>query len=203
MANENVTVLSKPRILGGEYTYNGDIIMVEIEGFDSDTMTVSGTQRASRVGTYTVTFSLRDRSSYMWDDNTTDSFTDTWRIEKAVVDIPKLTNAEFTYDGATHSPEVSGYNSQIISVSGDTTAAKAGEYSITYALKDRDSYSWEDGSTDDITVYWSIIGQETSDSPTPRVVSFEQLGIIKNYIDDKTEIDYATSEEVKTLFGMK
>lgn len=207
MANNNVTILTKPYISKNTYTYNGTTQTVEIIGYDSNTMTVSGTQNAKAVGTYSVTFSLKDPDSYVWNDDTTNSYTVTWRIEKAVVSIPKLINGNFTFDGTVHSPEVSGYDSKTMSASGDVTATNAGNYCIIYTLKDPNSYIWEDDTTEKKTIYWSITGQETPvspspDTPTPRAVSFEQLGFVKNYIDNKTELDYATTEEVKALFDM-
>lgn len=176
MANNNVTVLTKPSIDQDSYVYDGSSKMVQLNGYDSGTMTVSGTQNSRSVGEYTLTFSLKDPDSYKWDDNTTDSFKVTWRIEKAVVSIPKLTSGNFTFDGKTHSPEVSGYNSQTMSVSGDTTATEAGNYRITYTLKDPNSYVWEDGTKENKDIYWSIKIQ---------IITLNQLGIVKNYIDVK------------------
>ena len=47
-----------------------------------DYYTVSGTASAKNAGTYSVTVTLKDKTSYVWDDNTTADKTYNWTIDK-------------------------------------------------------------------------------------------------------------------------
>ena len=69
-----------------------------------DYYTVSGTASATNAGTYSVTVTLKDKTSCVWDDNTTDDKTVEWTISKANITItPTVTSKKFTY--GTEIPE--------------------------------------------------------------------------------------------------
>lgn len=69
-----------------------------------DYYTVSGTVSATNAGTYSVTVTLKDKTSYVWDDNTTDDKTYNWTISKANITItPTVTSETFIY--GTEIPE--------------------------------------------------------------------------------------------------
>lgn len=69
-----------------------------------DYYTVSGTASAKNAGTYSVTVTLKDKTSCVWDDNTTADKTVEWTISKANITItPTVTSKKFTY--GTEIPE--------------------------------------------------------------------------------------------------
>ena len=65
-----------------------------------DYYTVSGTASATNAGDYSVTVTLKDKTSCVWDDNTTDDKTVEWTISKLKITV-KVTNANqsATYNG--------------------------------------------------------------------------------------------------------
>ena len=65
----------------GSLTYNGGAQSPTLSGYDSSTMTLSGTQSATNAGTYTMYASLDDR--HQWPDGTTAAKTISWTIGKA------------------------------------------------------------------------------------------------------------------------
>ena len=69
-----------------------------------DYYTVSGTASATNAGDYSVTVTLKDKTSCVWDDNTTDDKTYNWTISQANITItPTVTSEKFTY--GTEIPE--------------------------------------------------------------------------------------------------
>lgn len=69
-----------------------------------DYYTVSGTASATNAKTYSVTVTLKDKTNYVWDDNTTADKTYNWTISKANITItPTVTSKKFTY--GTEIPE--------------------------------------------------------------------------------------------------
>lgn len=69
-----------------------------------DYYTVSGTASATNAGDYSVTVTLKDKTSCVWDDNTTADKTYEWTISQANITItPTVTSEKFTY--GTEIPE--------------------------------------------------------------------------------------------------
>lgn len=70
-------------------------------------------------------------------------------------DVPTIPGT-YTYDGTAQTPTVTGFYSDFMTESGDTSETNAGSYSITFALKDTENCQWRDGTTENKTVAWSI-----------------------------------------------
>ena len=51
---------------------------------------------------------------------------------------------------------MTGYDSTLMIRAGRINAVAAGTYTTTYKLRDPLNYRWEDGTTEDKTLYWSI-----------------------------------------------
>ena len=60
-----------------------------------------------------------------------------------------------TYNGASQSPTLSGYDATTMMLSGTQSATNAGSYTMQASLKD-DRHEWPDGTTTSKTVNWSI-----------------------------------------------
>lgn len=63
------------------------------------------------------------------------------------------------YNGQTQSPELAGYDSSIMTMTGTTSAINAGTYGITIA---RSNGTWSDGTSGAKTIYWTIEKAEGS-----------------------------------------
>lgn len=98
-----------------------------------------------------------------------------------LVNKPTASNTSFTYDGNSHGPTISGYNSSLMNQGGTLTATNAGNYSVTYTLKDASSYHWQDNSTGTVTLNWSI-----AKKANPMTVTASQSGSVgysDSYVD--------------------
>ena len=71
------------------------------------------------------------------------------------VKIPTVTGA-YTYNGTAQSAVISGYYSGLMTKSGTESATNAGTYSVTFTLNDTTTTAWDDGTTTDKTLTWSI-----------------------------------------------
>lgn len=89
------------------FAQDGTTKTVTFDGYDSATMTQSGTTQASEVGTYSVTFGLKDSTNYKWAGTTETTITVTWEIGGANVPVPtikSLTPKWGTIDSNSDSP---------------------------------------------------------------------------------------------------
>ena len=85
-----------------------------------------------------------------------------------------------TYNGASQSPTLSGYDATKMMLSGTQSATNAGSYTMQASLKD-DKYEWPDGTTTAKTVNWSI-GKKAG-----------------SFTKDKTSIQITTSKKSDTI----
>lgn len=95
---------------------------------------------------------------------------------KTVVQTPIISNNNVTYTGESQYVKFSGYNTNIMtlaSYSSSRTQTDSGEYSYTFSLNNTDSYCWEDGSVEDVTIYW-YINKALSQNP---YIDYEILGV--------------------------
>lgn len=85
-----------------------------------------------------------------------------------------------TYNGASQSPTLSGYDATKMTLSGTQSATNAGSYTMQASLKD-DRYEWPDGTTTAKTVNWSIDKKAGS------------------FTKDKTSIQITTNKKSDTI----
>ena len=144
-----------------------------------DYYTVSGTASATNAGDYSVTVTLKDKTSCVWDDNTTADKTYNWTISKATATLTTSNVSNITYDGVVHAPTAT-----YIDVSGATVSAvaaiakngtvinandvkNAGAYTLTASLVDKTNYVWADNNTTaDKTYEWTISKANITITPT-------------------------------------
>ena len=121
-----------------------------------DYYTVSGIASAKNAGDYSVTVTLKDKTSCVWDDNTTDDKTYNWTISKLKITV-KVTNANqsATYNGAEptintdttvtltdNGASVPSFVSNELSFSvTKETGVNAGTYTLTPSAKAKSGYS--------------------------------------------------------------
>ena len=139
------------------WTYNGNTLTPKINDLNSNLVDVSGNISAVNVGTYTITFSLKNKDNCVWTDGTTNNKTAQWVIQKAVVSVPYINSATtHTYNGSTFTPTIANLNPMYVTVGGTTSASAVGTYNITYSLKSPANSKWTDGTTSDKRSTWYI-----------------------------------------------
>ena len=115
------------------------------------TVAVDGGKTILGAGTYSVTASLAESVT----NYTADSVTITYTVNKKGIQKPIDSVTPYTYNGTEQVVTIA--ENADYTVNGTTKATNAGEYSFTIALTDKANTEWEGGSSDDITVTWSII----------------------------------------------
>lgn len=78
--------LEKVTLVENTFEYTGDEIVSQDNNFDSNKMNVSGDIKATNVGNYSITVSLKDKDNYEWKDGTTADLVLNWSITQATPD---------------------------------------------------------------------------------------------------------------------
>lgn len=73
--------ISQPSVIINNYLYNGQEQGPIIQGFDSSTMEIEGTTKATDAGTYNFTIKLTDKVNTEWTNGTTEDLMYTWYIK--------------------------------------------------------------------------------------------------------------------------
>ena len=141
----------KQKPIGRIEVIGGNVKILDTKYKGTGTTNYDSADAPKKAGTYTVTYSVpEDNADYVG------SVTYAFTIKKAQVTKEYPETITFEYDGMIH-----GYDyGQIVGIqeiTGTLTALKVGDYSFTCSLVDKDNYEWNDSTTDDYTVNWSII----------------------------------------------
>ena len=137
--------IGRIEVIGG----NVKILYTKYKG--TGTTNYDSADAPKKAGTYTVTYSVpEDNADYVG------SVTYAFTIKKAQVTKEYPEKTSFEYDGKIHGYD-HGHIVGIQEITGTLTALKVGDYSFTCSLVDKDNYEWNDGTTDDYAVNWSII----------------------------------------------
>ena len=78
--------LEKVTLVKDTFEYTGDEIVSDGSNFYSTKMNVSGDIKATNVGNYSITVSLKDKANYEWKDGTTTDLVLNWSITQATPD---------------------------------------------------------------------------------------------------------------------
>ena len=78
--------LEKVTLVEDTFEYTGDEIVPQDSNFDLNKMNVSGDIKATNVGNYSITVSLKDKNNYEWKDGTTTDLVLNWSITQATPD---------------------------------------------------------------------------------------------------------------------
>ena len=94
-------------------------------------------------------------------NDVTDSFNnESATVKRISIQKPTATGS-YTYNGATQTLSLNGYNSSTMNISGNT-GKNAGSYTATVSLRDSSNYQWSDGSTSSINLSWRISPKSVS-----------------------------------------
>lgn len=154
------SIADKPYINPNTFEYTGGVITPVINGFEPDYMSIDAANSKNSalvVGDYKIT--VRLGGNYQFADETKECVLDWHIVTEGVVAIPDVTDTVFVYDSTKHAPIISDYDVNVISLSGNTSATNAGDYSIIFKLKDKEHFRWENGTVDDIKVPWCIASE--------------------------------------------
>lgn len=139
------------------FTYDGTAKTVSLVKAPS-LVEVKGTLSATKAGTYTASFALKDTEHYEL-INLGDLATSLeWKIEKAKVDMTGVKwsyTAPFTYDGTTKTVSLV-YAPSLVEVKGTLSAIKAGTYTASFALKDTENYEMVNAGALASSLEWKI-----------------------------------------------
>lgn len=156
----------------GTYAYTGASQTLVFVGYDSSTMSKSGTQSATNAGSYLAKISLQNTSNYMWSDGTTATKNYNWAIDKRTITPPQVIGT-YTYTGSAQTVAFSGYDSSTMSKSGTQTATNAGGYTATISLQDTANNMWTGGSSAAKNYGWSIQKATAAyTAPTPKSLTY-------------------------------
>ena len=113
------------------------------------------TNPPTKAGTYKAVYSVPD-------SNTTCAGRRTYlfTINKAKFVKPSYQNEENihkTYTGSVISPDITGFNEDVMNVQGTASATAANNYQVKYSLKDTENCSWDDDTTDEVVINWKIL----------------------------------------------
>ena len=75
--------LEKVTLVENTFEYTGNEIVSQDSNFDSNKMNFSGDIKATNVGNYSITVSLKDKDNYEWKDGTTTDLVLNWSITQA------------------------------------------------------------------------------------------------------------------------
>lgn len=171
--------ITKPTEDTDSFTYSGNSQTYMPEGFDADTMFISGNVQTN-ASSYTVTVSLRDKLNYKWQgtsgDAETADLTFTFVINKQQVAAPTMPAGTWTYNGERQELVLNGFNSATMGIQSmgslvvevtESTNVKfvtrnAGEYTIKISLKNSDNFQWAAGTDvddDGYATYTWVIGK--------------------------------------------
>ena len=78
--------LEKVTLVEDTFEYTGDEIVPQDSNFDLNKMNFSGDIKATNVGNYSITVSLKDKDNYEWKDGTTTDLVLNWSITQATPD---------------------------------------------------------------------------------------------------------------------
>ena len=190
ISGDSVSVNPNNLQQSGTLTYTGSVQAVEISGYDSNSMYLSGTTSATAAGDYTVTVNLK--AGYTWSDSSTTPKSISWSILPLSLDVPYAPQTDFAYDGTNKTLSIQNYNSTYMNQTGTISAKATGTYSVTYSLKDKTNSKWASGSTDDIVIEWSI-GLTKVTAPTIKTSSFTYSGNAKTPTFNNLDTTYMTA----------
>ena len=116
-------ILRKPTIKKGRFAYNGNEQTLLLKNLNTDKMEITGTTKATDVGTYTATISLKDEAKTTWTDGTITPITIEWKIADKLIDIVEVGDyVAYTPDAKTYTTNSENTGAESVTL---TTEEKA------------------------------------------------------------------------------
>lgn len=138
----------------GTLIYNGTPLTPSWKNYNPDQLDIGGTyQNQTGKGTYTATFA--PNNNHCWSNGTYAAKEVTWQIGALELEKPVATQTTYTYTGGEITLIVNNFNATYMTAA-NNTATNVGARKAAYALKDKLNTCWKDGSTDNVSIDWSI-----------------------------------------------
>ena len=166
--NDNITItakvigrVKKPVAASTEYTFNNENIVLEVNNADGRVMEITGNDKATNAGNYTVTYTLNN-ATYVWEDKTTEPVVINWTIKKANIN-PTITITGWEEGQNPNTPVLSGNDGNATykveykekgandSTYTENVPTTYGEYTARYTVNESDNYN-EGSATCDFTI---------------------------------------------------
>ena len=175
-----VTAVGSTPTLAQDYFDYGGTKTVTINGFDSSTMTKTGTESASARGFYTITFKLKDTTGTCWSTGGSSDIVKEWAIGKKRIAKPTLASGaatEFDYSGSAKTLQIEGYDANTMQMTGYLSATDAGSYTVSFTPRTDTgvTYVWQDGSSTAVNFTWKINRQALPDVTFKQQVTTSNL----------------------------
>ena len=202
-------VLPVPTAADGDVYYrDGTAITLTFDGYDENLMKMleaDGSTPAteqSEAGKYTYCFHIKDTEAYAWADHTTEAKTVVFTIApiKVARPTPVKTVAvleaggEIVFSWNGWNSYFEGYSSGAGSAGlpplpdGKLTVTFAGTFGVRVQLCDKKNTAWEDGTTDNFTVYFTALAEDPVTSVTKNGV---EIGL-----DGLTTADFVIGDKI-------
>lgn len=170
----------------------GSTILMTLEGYDENLMEAVDKDgntmwlEQSNAGVYTYYFRLKDTDAYAWEGHTTADREVVWTITpikvarptpvKTVAVLDGSGGIEFSWNGWTSDFDgaTAGTTHDVPLTEGKFTAMNAGIYYVCVSLRDKINTVWEDGTTDDFTVAFTVLDADPVTSVTK---NGEEIGL--------------------------
>ena len=124
--------------------------------------TITGNEAKKNAGTYNITVELNDKDNTVWNNGSSDDLIYTFTIAKKVVNKPIVPTPTLIYNGSIQTYAIPLNDAYEVT---DNTATSIGNYEALVSLKDKSNYIWNDETSDDLTLEYSIV-QGTVVKPT-------------------------------------
>ena len=157
---------SAPSITGYNEPYDGSAHTVTVNSagtveYSSDALTWSDTAPTlTDVGTIQVYVRKKGDSNH----EPSGAVSAYVNITPAKVAAPVLTTTSYNYTGSAITPELTGFDSTIMSKSGNLSETAVSQYTLTISLTNT-NYTWMDDTTANIDLTWEII-KDTYPAPS-------------------------------------
>ncbi len=152
--------LDKPTITVNSAVYNGEAQTFEIAGWDAlkPYAEVTGSLTQTDVGDYSVTVSFKDGTAATWKDGTTAAVTLDYAITPLKLDKPTMTENSKVYNGEAQTFAIDGLSAieKFVTVTGSLAQTDVGDYSVTVSLKSTANTTWNDDTTADVTLGYTV-----------------------------------------------
>ena len=202
--------LTKPTKNGNTFTYTGAEQTYTPDGFDSDTMTISGNVQTN-AGNYTVTVSVSNKYNYVWADDTDTDIEFSFVIGKADQSVTvSIDGGGWTYGGQAKEPDIDGIKENAVTTvtysgttnagvkySSETAPTAAGSYTVTVSWAETTNYTAGEAEPVAFTVEKAKLTKPTKNGNT-----FTYTGAEQTYTPDGFDSDTMTiSGNVQTNAG--
>lgn len=143
-------LVSIPSTDSSRFVYSGDTLVCPVVA--NSNYVVTGNKNVMS-GNYQAKVALIDKANTIWEDGSSDDILIPYSISKIILDKPVSDSTAFVYNGDTmvvNIPANEWYNIT------NNSGIKAGKYAANIALVDKTNTIWNDGTTDDVVIPFTI-----------------------------------------------